>query len=110
MKRCTVRGKLCNLVESISLNFSFEENAKQENGRRRRLASSVIVSVIGFLMPASFGTFPGSFFDPENRGIIFLRNVDISPNYTASQPKRLCFLYLPSSELQIYYHCNSKKN
>jgi hypothetical protein len=72
----------------ISLSLRLEEKAKQEATTGRRKMPSVIVSVIGFLSPASFGTFFGSLFDPENRGVIFLWNVDISPNYTALQPKR----------------------
>jgi hypothetical protein len=38
-------------------------------------------------LPASAGLLPRSLFDLEDRGNMFLRNVGLSPNCTASQPK-----------------------
>jgi hypothetical protein len=36
--------------------------------------------------PPFTGFFFGVFFDPENGGDMFLRNVGLSPNYTALKP------------------------
>jgi hypothetical protein len=44
--------------------------------------------------PAFAGFVYGLFFDPGDGGDIFLRNVDLSPNYTALQLGRL---YSPRS-------------
>jgi hypothetical protein len=40
------------------------------------------------LPPASFGYLLGLLFEPEAGGEIFLRNVEVSPNYTALQHRR----------------------
>jgi hypothetical protein len=40
------------------------------------------------LSPASAGYLLGLLFDPEDVGDIFLRNVGLSPNYKALQPRR----------------------
>jgi hypothetical protein len=38
--------------------------------------------------PASDNLLRGVLFDLEDRGGVFLRNVEVSPNYTALQPRR----------------------
>jgi hypothetical protein len=40
------------------------------------------------LSPVSAGFLLGLLFDPEEGGDMFLRNIEISPTYTAVTPKR----------------------
>jgi hypothetical protein len=46
------------------------------------------------LRPASTGFLLGLHFDPKYGGDMFLRSVELSPNYTVLQPRRPCSSHL----------------
>jgi hypothetical protein len=48
------------------------------------------------LSPVSACILLGSLFDPEEGGDMFLRNIGLSHNYTAFEPRRPCYFSLQS--------------
>jgi hypothetical protein len=67
----------------------FRRNKSAPSLRSESKLSKVPAETCGKrLTPASVGFMSGLFFDTEDGGDMFLRNVVISPNYTAIQPYR----------------------